>query len=93
MLGSQLATNIPIAIVMTMAPTKITMTRKLFGAFAILFLMISFNIQNAKADLVDELIKKHKLDPQHILKDHCWLMVQLSYKIGGESVFFPNAGK
>ena len=48
--------------------------------FIIINLMIIFVLLftfEAKADLVDELIKKHKLDPKNNPKDQCWLMHQL----------------
>lgn len=42
-----------------------------------LFVLTAFE---AKADLVDDLIKKHKLDPKNNPKDQCWLMNELGKK-------------
>ena len=59
--------------------------------FTFLFVLIALE---ARADLVDDLIKKHKLDPKNSLQDHCELMVQLDYKISrntkGDQRCFEN---
>lgn len=47
--------------------------------FTLIFISFSFE---AKADLVDEIVKKNNLDPKNSLQDHCMLMVQLDYEIG-----------
>ncbi|MES2677873.1 MAG: hypothetical protein V4612_06165 [Pseudomonadota bacterium] len=56
------------------------MIRKLLGVFAVLFLIISFHAQNAKADLVEDLVREYKLDPKNNAKDQCDLMNELSKK-------------
>ena len=46
--------------------------------FTFLFVLIAFE---ARADLVDDLIKKHKLDPKNNPKDQCELMFMLELEL------------
>ncbi len=47
----------------------------------LIFLLSLSSFKDIKADLVDDLIKKHKLDPKNNPKDQCWLMDMLQREI------------
>lgn len=61
--------------------------------FIIINLMIIFVLLftfEAKADLVDELIKKHKLDPKNNPKDQCELMFKIQKIIQSKELNAPS---
>ncbi len=53
---------------------------KISSFLLLIFLLSLSSFKDIKADLVDDLIKKHKLDPKNNPKDQCNLMSKLSKK-------------
>ena len=56
----------------------------------ILTIFFALNAFEAKADLVDDLIKKHKLDPKNNPKDQCELMFRLQKIIQPRGLVEPS---